>query len=207
MLPIRLIATVTTASPARTKLKQLTCTASITLGLLAASATAWAVPVTWYLSNVVTTTGKKITGSFVYDADTNTYSAINLASGPNTYTQTSFAGSGPSIMAANQAPAGLGQAGVGLSTTAPITNAGGVLNLRTGANQGGLLTCSDAACTAFSLGADTRLASGTITTTPPATAPASVPTLGEWALMLLVVLMGWVGMGGLRRVSAHRRPW
>jgi hypothetical protein len=38
----------------------------------------WAAPVTWTLSDVFFTGGDALTGSFDYDADTNTYSDINI---------------------------------------------------------------------------------------------------------------------------------
>ena len=47
-------------------------------GLLLSSAAVFAQPLLWTLSNVQSVGGVTLTGSFVYDADTFSYSSINL---------------------------------------------------------------------------------------------------------------------------------
>lgn len=55
------------------------------LGLSAIGTTANAVPVQWTLSGVVTGLGNSITGSFVFDADTNLYSKVSLVTSGGTW--------------------------------------------------------------------------------------------------------------------------
>jgi hypothetical protein len=49
------------------------------IGLCLLSMSASAVPVTWTLNNVAFNDGATASGSFTYDADTNTYSSISVA--------------------------------------------------------------------------------------------------------------------------------
>lgn len=61
----------------------------IALMLLLGCGSASAIPVTWTLDSVSFSNGDAVSGSFVYDANTNTYSDISIVSnfyGPVTYT-------------------------------------------------------------------------------------------------------------------------
>lgn len=53
-------------------------------GLLLFSVSVWAIPVTWTFKNAAFTDGGTITGSFVYDADQNQFSNINVTTTPGT---------------------------------------------------------------------------------------------------------------------------
>lgn len=59
-------------------MKRVSAIAALATALIGGAALA--DPVTWTLNNVQTTLGATVTGSFVYDADTNAFSAINIVS-------------------------------------------------------------------------------------------------------------------------------
>ncbi|WP_426039366.1 IPTL-CTERM sorting domain-containing protein [Brevundimonas sp. DC300-4] len=147
---------------------------------------ALAAPVVWTLNGVTTADGQTVTGSFTYDSDTNTYSAINITStggvGPFTAIATG-PGSSSTQTFFIQTPAGIGQNGVVLVTSGK-TNAGGTLTINTGAGAGGLYTCLGA-CTSGTLTAGRHITAGTFV----GVAPAAVPTLSEWAMILFGLML------------------
>jgi hypothetical protein len=166
---------------------------------LAASLSAGAVaakPITWTLNNVQMANGLNLGGSFVYDADTNTYSAINVTStggrGPFTLVSPNFAGDSGSAHFI-QAPAAVGQNGLILNTISPKTNAGGTIALA----GGGFFTCANAACTAGSYIGGTFATSGTIQ----GSAAGPVPTMSEWAMIILGTMLA----GGAARYIQRRK--
>lgn len=147
---------------------------------------ALADPVVWTLNGVTTLDGQTVTGSFTYDADTNTYSAINVTStggvGPFTALYPATASTaGAAIFI--QTPAGPGQNGI-LLNTANKTNAGGTLTITTGPGNGGLFTCSGV-CTNANLTAGRSIATGTLVGAP----VVPVPTLSEWAMILFGLIL------------------
>jgi 6-phosphogluconolactonase (cycloisomerase 2 family) len=90
-------------------------------------------PVTWYLNDVQFTNGDTASGSFTYDASTNTVSNINIVSGSTTYTQLAstfpvhpfefvFVPSGMLIT-------GIPEPALVLFPTPGLTNAGGSISL------------------------------------------------------------------------------
>lgn len=121
-----------------------------------------------------------------YDADTNTYSAINITSTGGVGPFTAIA-AGPASSATNnyfiQTPAGVGQNGI-VFVTSSKTNAGGTLTIITGAGAGGLYTCLGV-CTSGALTAGRHITAGTIV----GVAPAAVPTLSEWAMILFGLML------------------
>lgn len=179
----------------------------LTVTLLLGATTASAVPLTWTLNNVVTLDGITLTGSFVFDADLPAgpaaFSAINIvatgAGGNGPFTQSLFAVNGATLFAFNQAPAGLGQFAVGFITTAALTNAGGTQALSLGVGKSTMLTCSNVGCTSFTVPVGRYMISGTITAIAPA--PVTVPTLNQWGLLILGLLMAGLAAWQVRRVG------
>lgn len=165
-------------------MKLLTFVVAIAASLFASAASA--DPVVWTLNGVTTANGFTVTGSFTYDADTNTYSAINV---------TSTGGVGPFSAIANapassagtalfiQTPAGAGQNGIVFST-ANKTNAGGTLTITTGAGAGGLYTCTGV-CAGGNYTLGSHITAGTMV----GVAPTPVPTLSEWAMILFGLIL------------------
>lgn len=168
-------------------------------GLLAGGP-AFAAPLTWYVNGAFAD-GGTITGSFTYDADTNTYSAVALtvnggALSGVTYITPNTPFVGPvQLSAVTAAGTGSGQRMATFIFSGPLTNAGGLVLLSPTTAEG---TCN-VGCTGFTGGVPSRLAApgGVLSTT------LSVPTLGEWAMIgLTTVLAGLGGLIAMRR----RRP-
>lgn len=179
----------------------------IGVALLLSATAATAVPVTWTLNNVVTADGITLTGSFVFDADfvpmgSGAFTAVNItAAGPGgngPFTQSLLVINKATIFGFNQAPAGIGQFAVGFIPTAPLTNAGGTRTLTTGVGLGGMLTCIDAACASASQTGGRHLINGTISAP---FVPATVPTLNQWGLLVLGLLMASLATWQVRRVG------
>jgi hypothetical protein len=127
----------------------------LTFGLLlflSAPSSASADDVTWTLSNVTFTDGGTATGSFVYNADTNTFSSIDIittagtAFGGATYTalDPGYAPFQPGMSDAVFVTDGLltdftGTPALDLIVTSLLTDAGGTVSLDTGSSE---LTCN-----------------------------------------------------------------
>ena len=172
--------------------------------------TAHAVPVEWTLSGFNFVGGGTASGSFVYDADTNTYSSVNITTTAGTIAGAAYADVSPGF--ANSATVGLfvttaagdltGTPALALFYGAGLTNAGGAVAITQNGNVEG--TCNNATCTA---GTGTRslapgaLLNGVVVPTPPTPTPGTqpIPTLAEWAMLTLVFMLGLAGVVGLRR--------
>jgi hypothetical protein len=169
--------------------------------------TAQAVPVEWTLNGFTFVGGGTASGSFVYDADTNTYSSVNITTTPGTLAGASYTDVSPGF--ANSATVGLfvtttvgdltGTPALALFYGAGLTNAGGAVAITLNGNVEG--TCNNATCTA---GTGTRslvagaLLNGVVVPTPtPGT--QAIPTLAEWAMLTLVLMLGLAGVISLRR--------
>ena len=168
--------------------------------VLLAAGPAFAVPLTWYVNGAFGD-GGTITGSFTYDADTNTYSAVSLTVNGGSLSNvvyvtpnTPFVGP-VQLSAVTAAGTGSGQRVANFVFSAPLTNAGGLVLLSATTAEG---TCN-VGCSDFTGGVPARLAApgGVLTTTAP------VPTLGEWAMIGLAAGLGL--LGGL--VALRRRRW
>jgi len=161
---------------------------------------ALADPVVWTLNGVTTLDGQTVTGSFTYDADTNTYSAINVTSTGGVGPFTALYPGVPSsagIAAFIQTPASPGQNGIFLLS--PIkTNAGGTLTINTTIGVGGLFTCTGA-CTGGNFTAGRSIATGSLVGAP----VAPVPTLSEWAM----ILFGTILAGGAALYIQRRQQF
>lgn len=113
--------------------------------LLLLSTAAFAAPVTWTLNNVKTVGGVTVTGSFVYDADTNTYSNIDLtASNGKRFTAmlrspSDYVNNSANFFFPHESPVAVGTSlAFGMRTDVAKSNRGGELTLNTNSQQGGL---------------------------------------------------------------------
>jgi hypothetical protein len=157
-----------------------------------------AVPVIWTLHEVAFNDGGTASGSFTYDADTNTYSAVNITTttgseragatyafvctapcvdgGPPSATQVTFVTTSPAS----------DQTGLPLLAIAffdPLTNAGAKAIPVFVAEA----SCADATC---SLGAlPVRISGGFVSSV----AAGPIPTLSEWSTILLVLALLTLG--------------
>jgi hypothetical protein len=160
--------------------------------LCAVPGSGWAVPVTWTLRDVVFNDGGVATGTFVYDADTNTYSSVNVT----TTTGTARAGATYAFVCTPPCVDGSQPSSTGASflTTSPASDLTGLPVFvfasfdgpLTNAGARGLtilvieLSCADATC--IDPEQPSRVSQGVITTHP-----EPIPTLSEWGTVLLVL--------------------
>jgi hypothetical protein len=157
-----------------------------------------AVPVTWTLHEVVFQDGATASGSFTYDADTNTYSAVNITTttGPirtgATYTFVCIApcvdGGPPSsenavFLTISPASDQTDLPVLALGFFAPLTNAGAKA-IPAFMGEG---NCGDATCSTFESPA--RFAGGLVSTL----VVGPIPTLSEWGMILLVLSLLTLG--------------
>ena len=173
--------------------------AAAIIGLWLTSDDALATSVKWTLVNVTFTDGGTASGSFLYDADTNVFSAVDITTISGTvvtghtyaFTCSCGPGEGPTVLFA------LTQAGntnlsnvpfLWLPFATPMTNAGGTIAI-TSANMG------------FNEGQCTNTATCSNAAPPKAArltgqidgAPVTVPTLSPWAMILSIA--GLAGLG------------
>ena len=161
--------------------------------LVFAPAVALADPVTWTLSGATFDDGGTASGSFVYDADTDTYSSVQITTTAGTqrsgttfvdpiglYTRSDL------LYVATSGGAGIGLSSLYLAFDVPLTDAGGVIGI--GGVEG---TCTSNNCGAQ--GQPMRNITGSVIAVPapppPPPPPAVVPTLTEWAMVLLAGLL------------------
>lgn len=173
---------------------------ALAAALAAAPFAALAAPVTYTVTGTFTDTNQGgFSGTFVYDADTNLFSAINLSStaGPGFAPATYNASILPNVPNAVRVTANgatpLGARCLVLALNGPMTNAAPTLTI-TQTWEG---TAADAGCTSFS--GWRPGAAGTVT---PVVIPAPVPTMTEWAM----ILMGLLLAGGAAVMIQRRRP-
>lgn len=172
-------------------------TVVLTLGLAPA---AMAAPVTWY-ATATYDDGAVLGGSFVYDADTNTYSSVNLTmtggNRPNrTYVTGAVVMTSTVLVALTSAGTGTGNPIIELVWTGALDNAGGSRPLAASLRDG---ECANSSCGSISSTPEPRrVVSGQVSTTAPIVTP--VPTLTEWAMILLgLVLAGAAALHIQRR--------
>ena len=163
-------------------------------------------PLTWYLSGVQFAGGVTGSGSFVYDADTNVFSSINLTVGTDTFValHPTFASSATVIRLVTVASGSLNNTPylVLNPSGGSLTNAGGTIALST-ADPYQEFTCSDTAC-----GFTTQLrhlTAGSLTTTNPNPTPTAtgVPALSDFGLGLAATLLAACGYTMLRKRASH----
>ncbi len=171
------------------------CTLVVAAGVLMPNA-AMAVPIKWSVGATFDD-GTTASGSFVYDADTNVYSDINITTTTgNVYgalvASLSLGPFGFAAVAAGPPPV-IGDALFFLVFNSPLTNAGGTLEFRTsnGAYEG---TCGNDGCTGVDI--DRLVRDGQISTGP----PVALSEPGTFAVLGL----GLAGLGLVMRRRVKR---
>ena len=171
-------------------------TVVLTLGLAPA---AMAAPVTWY-ATATYDDGAVLGGSFVYDANTNTYSSVNLTmEGGNrpdrTYVTGAVVMTSTVLVALTSAGPGTGNPIIELIWTGSLNDAGGSRPLVASIRDG---ECANSSCSSIASNpAPRRLVSGQVSTTQPNVTP--VPTLTEWAMILLGLVLAGAALLILQR--------
>ena len=152
---------------------------------IAGSSAALADPVKWTLTGVTFNDGGTASGSFVYDAETNGYSDVSITTTTGTI-RTGATYPGPVYGFANSSFVGplTGSPNIGERIfqiyTEPRTDAGGVLEVFDYSSED---NCASADCS--SPGSPSRtVVTGTLVGGP-VSAPEAIPTLSEWAMILL----------------------
>lgn len=189
---------------------------ALAIGALSLTSAAIAAPLTWTVNNIVYSndgpTPVTATGSFKYDADTNTFSDINISTTQGSftdatvYTQVCTNPGCTVVSSANDillisAPYSADMTGnqhMLINLQAPMTNAGGSLALQFAGHE----KCQTPAC--IMGGSGLRLADPGATLTanavvPPGPSAAPVPTLNQWALLLLTVAIAGIAFLRQRR--------
>jgi hypothetical protein len=161
--------------------------------------TASAVPVLWTFSGATFSDGGTASGSFVYDADTNTYSSVNitttagsvLLTGANLlYVAPGLPASSADVLTVASGAANLtGVRGFALSFSPALSDLGGTVSL-TGLEA----TCADATCSAPS-GASRSLNAGVAS----GVGRSNVPALSPWAMAVTALLLAAAALVALRR--------
>lgn len=182
---------------------------TLTLSVVAAAAAllaapALADPVEWTFSGTFAD-GGAISGSYVYDADTNDYSSVNVTTGagailptPETYVARGPFG-GSNGFALETATGDIaGERLLVIDLVGNMTNAGGVITVDNGSNT------FEGVCPAGGCGGvleDQRAMLGATITGVPVPV-AAVPTMTEWAM---IGLTGLLAAAGAVMVSRRRR--
>lgn len=179
---------------------KLACAAAI--ATLALPGAASAAPVLWTLSGVAFSDGGTASGSFVYDADANTYSSINITTTAGSVRGSAVHGRlhpdphhhAQGAVFTTSAGATTGAPLFQFSLQAPLTNAGGSTTIMPGPS---VEAACDVGCTGY-VAPFRSVVAGAMTGTP---VPAAVPTLSEWAMILLAALLA-----GGAALTLSRRP-
>lgn len=189
--------------------------ASLALAMAAAPGLSMAAPQTWYIHNAALedsgVDAGTVTGSFDYDADTNSYSNIHIEqySVGNTLLQTyddaftstfsvnnaSYLNAYPSGEATDTRPA------VRIEMHSPMTSATTqTLSIGGKAYRCGSTFPSFCNSSLDSLYFKAGAVVSTSSTPPSVTPPASIPTMTEWAMILLTIMLG-----GAAAITINRR--
>ncbi len=144
------------------------------------SAAVHATPVTWTLDGVIFNDGGTAVGSFTYDADTNTFSSINIATSADaalglgtTYGNPTGLGNSTFFDTINQ-PKGAGIPRLLFDLSLAMTNAGGNIPINIGGGQfDGEGTCATDSCVSFA--SSRTIIEGSISAVPE---PATLALLG-----------------------------
>jgi hypothetical protein len=188
------------------------CAACVSiLSLLSVAANA--VPVVWTLDDVVFNDGGTASGSFTFDADTNTYSAITIATTPGSVFTSAFTFDlvnpapvcvdNPQLLCTLDASTGpdyTGGPSIVFTFANALTNAGGQSQI----DLGILATCVTPTCDAVNNPVALLVSGGVTAQVPPPTQPVPtqpVPTISTYGLALTILgLLAIVA----RRLSSRR---
>lgn len=164
------------------------------------SFSAAAIPITWSLVGVTFTDGGTASGTFVYDADTNTYSNVNITTTAGSVILTGATlqfvapGLAPNssqvLTVASNAADLTGARGFALFFTPGLTNAGGTHSL-----DGQEASCANATCA--NPAPPARFTSGGAVTA----LTYAVPTLSTWAKIATGLLLVAAAFVALRRLG------
>lgn len=162
----------------------------VLLVLLLIPSIASADGITWNLTGVTFADGGTASGSFVYDAVTNTVSSIDIVTTVGTvFGGTTYTALNPGflplpddiVVVPNSSLSNFtGTFVLDLSLAAPLTNAGGIVSM---AGLGGEFTCADAGCTAPNLDTYRLMTAGEVVATPE---PSALLLLGAGLGVLLI---------------------
>ena len=174
----------------------------LSLALFFTSLSAQAIPILWTLNDVFFDDGGTAVGSFVYDADLNMYSEINVQTTAGTELgASSYADPHPNFGTANQAvflsapwSSDLtGETDLALYFLTALTNAGGTAGIQSGFSSFEVI-CPNADCTGFSTSTSRDfIPDGSVTGVP-----AAVPAPAALLLML-------TGLGAMFGMSRRRK--
>jgi hypothetical protein len=161
----------------------------LTLFMLTVSTVSYAVPVTWYLEGAFDD-GGSVSGSFVYDADSNVFSDIAVTTTAGSvfggdYYDTPFSQSGSYVFAFNDLSGAIPGAPVIVIQSVdlePMTNAGGEIAIDVSGS--GETICKDLGCTEYTPQEFRFFTAGTISTVP---IPAAV-----WLFGSALAGLGWM---------------
>jgi hypothetical protein len=188
-------------------MKKWTKAAALAIGALSLTTAAIAAPLTWTINNLVYSndgpTPVTATGSFKYDADTNTFSDINISTTQGTFTDATVytqvcTNPGCTVVSSAtdilliSAPYSADMTGdqhMHLKLQAPMTNGGGSLALQFAGHE----KCQSPACIMGSSGLRIADPGATLTANAvvaPGPGAAPVPTLSQWGLILLTATFG-----------------
>lgn len=181
---------------------KLLASAALALSSLAFTAAAQAAPLQWTLKDVTFDDGGTATGSFVYDADSDTYSNVQLSTTAGSVGGASdFRSKCVTPHCINALPelifvASSNQSDLtnvtylDIEPSAPLSNTPGTVELAFGMST----TCGNAACSTNGPGLRAFF-SGQLVGVPyiaPPAAPTTVPTLNQWSLAgLSMLLAAW----------------
>lgn len=175
------------------------------------------INVTWYLSGVRMADGAVATGSFVYNALTNTYSSVDITtSGGSVFTGAHFPGVVTRwvlptfILPVTNPGAGnyIGVPDLPMTFAAALTDAGGTVSINTtqiAPSISAATTCENGACSGPPLATRNNIVAGVVTTVLPTPPPPAVlvPTLSEYGLGGLALLLAGSAVVLLRRRSVN----
>ncbi len=171
-----------------------------------------AVNVEWSLDGLTRADGGTVSGSFTYDADTNTYSAINVTTtqGSSTLPGETYAGFDPAssdagglILQRAQGASDLtGQNNIFLQFVPALSNSGGTLTPALASEVGCVNSNCSTATNSQSLTGDIV---GTVVTSPPLP-PADatpIPTMPTWLIAMMALFIAALAAPKLRRSTTR----